>query len=263
MRYDPNGVLHALLAVLGSSSEPTGTRTARTALGEMGFRISESSVSRRLRELDDKGWTTPVGTKGRVLSSDGRQRLDQFEQVNPLNGVAAPAPVDVRDFRDVIDLLHARKAVESAAAADAAAHATDDDIAELQAVVNTHRDALGTPVMAEQPGLGVHRKVASIAPNPMLRMLTGLVLGPHLDRVEATLDIALGLEDHQHGVVDEHQEIVDAIAARDAERAERMVNEHFDHMITAAEEFLEKENVAVVDRLLAWMRTASMQENMQ
>jgi GntR family transcriptional repressor for pyruvate dehydrogenase complex len=259
MRYDANGVLHALLAVLGSSSEPTGTRTARTALDDMGFKISESSVSRRLRELDDKGWTTPVGTKGRVLSQEGRQRLEQFEQVNPMNGGAAQTSVDIRDFRDVIDLLQARKAVESAAAADAAAHATDADIAELRRVVDHHREALGTSAMAEQPGLGVHRKISSIAPNPMLRMLTGLVLGPHLNGVEATLDIALGFDDHQHGVVDEHQEIVDAIADRDAELAERRVNEHFDHMIVAAEDFLEKENVAVVDRLLAWMKTASAQ----
>lgn len=257
MRYDRNGVLHALLAVLGSSSEPTGTRASRNALEEMGFSISESSVSRRLRELDDKGWTVPVGTKGRVLSADGRSRLAQFEQVAPLTAAPPQSTVDIKDFHDVIDLLYARKAVESAAAADAAANATVADIEELQKVVDHHRTSLGTAAMIEQPGLDLHRRIASIAPNSMLRMLTGLVLGPHLDNVEATLDIALGRDDHQAGVVDEHQEIADAIAARDSVRAEKVVNEHFDHMILAAEQFLEEENVSVVQRLMDWMDSMS------
>lgn len=252
MAYDLNGSLHALLAVLESSVEPIGTRAARLALDEMGMSMSESSISRRLRDLDSRGWTVPVGTKGRVLSPEGRRHLSEFEQTAPSAPLQGHA-VDVRDVRDMLDLLYARKAVESAAAANAAMRATAEDIESLQKLVADHRCALGTERMANQPGLDLHRKIAAIAPNRMLKILTGLVLAPHLDRVEAVLDIALGSKTHQHSVVDEHQQIVDAIVSRDPARAEKAVDEHFDNMIEAGEKFVLGDGASMMERLLTWM----------
>lgn len=252
MAYDRNGVLHALLAVLDNSSAPIGTRSARLALKEMGLSMSESSVSRRLRELDARGWTTPVGTKGRVLSAEGRQQLVEFEKTGRAVPRTGPA-VDVRDVRDVFDLLYARKAVESAVAADAAIHATSEDIEKLQTLVLDHREALGTDRMLDQPGLDLHRRIAAIAPNRMLKLLTGVVLAPQLDRVMAVLDIVLGSKTHQHSVVDEHQEIVEAIIDRDPERAEKAVKDHFDNMLAAGEKFSLGEGAPMVERLLTWM----------
>lgn len=252
MTYDWDGTLHALMAVLESSTGPIGTRAARAALNEMGISMSESSVSRRLRELDSRGWTTPVGTKGRILSPEGRQHLVEFEQRAPT--VPRPAhAVDVRDVHDMLDLLYARKAVESALAANVAVHATDEDIENLQKLIADHRGDLGTARMANQPGLNLHRKIAAIAPNRMLKTLAALVLAPHLDRVEAVLDIALGSETHQHSVVDEHQQIVDAIVSRDPARAARAVNEHFDSMIEAGEKIILGDGAPIMERLLTWM----------
>ncbi|OHZ01627.1 FCD domain-containing protein [Salinicola sp. MIT1003] len=256
MAYDREGTLHALMAVLASSSAPIGTRSAQQALEEMGLNMSESSISRRLRELNERGWAISLGTKGRVISPAGREQLAEFEYSSPSKSPISRV-VDVRSVQDVLDLLYARKAVESAAAASAATHATTEDIKALQALLKKHREALGTEQMATQPGLDLHRKIAAIAPNRMLKILTGLVLAPHLDRVEAVLDIVLCGHLHQSCVVDEHQKIVDAIVARDAKAAEQAVDEHFDSMIKAGEKSIVGDNASIITRLLSWMDAVS------
>ncbi|WP_051154929.1 FCD domain-containing protein [Ruania albidiflava] len=257
MTNDREATMRALLTVLASAPGPIGTRSARLALLEVGIDVSESSVSRRLRELDERGWTVPMGAKGRVISAEGRRRHTELE-FSDRTTESLGRVVDVRDVRDLLDLLHARKAVESAAAADAARHAEQADIDELWELVGRHRDAVGTMELTQQPGLGLHRKIAAIAPNRMLKMLTGFVLAPHLDRVEAVLDIVLGAHDNQDAVVAEHAAIVDAIATGDAGRAEKVMGQHFDAMIGAGEKLLDGESASVVTRLLNWMDATSV-----
>lgn len=252
MTADREEVLRALLGVLAGHPGPVGTRAARAGLAEKGIDVSESSVSRRLRELDERGWSRSLGGKGRVLSPEGQRRQAELELSSRTSANLGLA-VDVRDVQDLLDLLHARKAVESAAAADAAVHAGADDIRALEDLVAQHRSAIGTPDMAGQPGLMLHRRIAAIAPNRMLKTLTGLVLAPHLDRVESVLDIVLGSPEHLQHVVEEHRGIAAAIAAHDPRAAERAMDEHFDKMIDAGQNLIVGENASVVSRLLTWM----------
>src|SRR5699024_8273298 len=102
--------------------------------------------------------------------------------------------LDVKDVRDVLDLLAARKAVETATAGDAALHATPEDVELLQKMLEGHRALIDSGRLTEQPGLGMHRQIAAIAPNSKLKVLTGLILARHLDGVEAVLDLILGSE---------------------------------------------------------------------
>lgn len=252
--------LHALLAVLDRAPGPMGTRAARQSLEELGLGMSESTVSRRLKELDERGWTVPVAAKGRVLSDRGRRVLDEREherahghgREHETAGVRPGGQrIDVRDIRDVIDLLHARKAVESASAADAATHASPKDLQELERLVHEHREAIGTEGMLRLPGLAIHRKIAALSPNPMLKTLTELILSPRLDEVEAALDILLGSDDQLRSAADDHRRILDTLRAGDAAAAEQAMNDHFDRMIEACERLVARGDSVVVERLLA------------
>lgn len=250
---DREPLLHALLAVMELSDAPLGTREARRALEGKGVELSESTISRLLRELDARGWSTPLGRKGRLISDEGRQRVREAEKAAEFSEPATL--VDFTDVRDLIDLLYARRAVESAAAADAARSVTEDEVAELQELMTIHERAMGTSAMDQQPGLSLHRQVASLTKNQMLQNLAGVVLAPHLDRVESVLDIILGSNDTHSSVLLEHQRIVDAVAQRDPTEAEIAVRVHFDGMIVKAKRFLDGENAALVRRLLQWIDT--------
>lgn len=251
-----NDVLYALLAVVGSGVGPIGTRTAQRSLEDMGLSMSESSVSRRLRDLDTHGWTSRVGAKGRVLSREGRQQLTDAQRTAPIKAATGPL-VDVKDVQDVLDLLVARQAVESAAAGDAAMHSAPEDVESLQPMLDNHRVLIDSGRLSEQPGLQLHRQVAAIAPNSKLKVLTGLMLAPHLDGVEAVLDLILGSKAHQQSSLEDHQEIVDAIVRRDSERAQKAMNDHFVRMVAATEKSLVGDGGGLLERLLVWVDPSS------
>src|SRR5712664_2814928 len=79
MLRDREGTMLALLGIVAVSGEPVGTRTAATALQERyDTKLSESTVSRLLQEMDRRGWTTPAGTKARVLTPEGRARHEKL-----------------------------------------------------------------------------------------------------------------------------------------------------------------------------------------
>lgn len=249
--WDREGALLTLLNEMSSLAGPMGTRLARQALERTGISISESSTSRLLRELDERGWSVPVGTKGRVLSAAGRERAREAA-FSARASASLQRAVDIKDMRDLLDLLHARQVVESAIAASAAQSATAAQIAELRANLAEHRAAVGSAAMSNQPGLTFHRCVASMTTNRMFSTLAGVVLAPQLNGVEAVLDIILGSKDQNETVIDEHEKIVLAIESGDPLLAEAAMREHFNTMMRSAEKFIDG-NELVFERLLVWM----------
>lgn len=253
MLKDREGALAALLRGVDQARSPVGTRAARSLLDAAGYRVSESSASRLLTELDDRGWTTPLARKGRVVSDMGRREAQRLEALG--SAWAFADPIAVRDVADLLDLLRARRAVESAVAYDAAKNASSAAVERLRALHEGHRQAVGSDAMRDQPGLQLHRQLASMAPNRMLNVLTGVVLAGNLDRIEAVLDIIIGSHHKDAAVVDEHEAIIDAVERGDAIGAETTMRAHFDSMITTVETYIVGSNEEMLRRLLNWVES--------
>lgn len=253
MLRDREGAMLALLRILAETTEPVGTRTAAAALqGTYDTKLSESTVSRLLQEMDQRGWTTPVATKGRVLTAEGRSRHERLVLAAQASDTLSSA-VSVHTVAGLLELLHARKAVESAVAADAANNCTERDIEDLRGFVQQQADELAVTPMDGRSGLPFHRRVAEMATNSMLRVLSGVVLAPQLDHVEHVMDIILGEHHQEMSVIDHHKAIIDAIEAGDADAAEAAMDRHFAEMIREAEQFMVGKNAEVVARLLEFM----------
>lgn len=257
MLRDREGTMLALLRILAEAQEPVGTRTAASALLE-GFdtKLSESSTSRLLQEMDGRGWTTPIAAKGRILTSAGRRRHEELVLSVQASATLTDA-VTVRNVQDLLELLHARKAVESALAADAAMRATDEDVHALEVLLQAQSKAAGAPSPdADDPvGLHFHRRIADMAGNSMLKVLAGIVLAPQLNHVEELMDIILGTHHQESSVLGQHQTVITAIGARDAAAAEAAMDAHFEQMISEAEQFLVGRNADMVARLLEFMES--------
>lgn len=255
MLRDREGTMLALLGILAEAEEPVGTRTAAGELKERyGTALSESTVSRLLQEMDRRGWTTPVATKGRTLTAEGRARNEERLLATRASSTLSSA-ISVHTVAELLELLHARKAVESAVAADAARHCTQQDIEDLRELAQQQADELALEPTGGRSGLVFHRRVADISKNAMLKVLSGVVLAPQLDHVEYVMDIILGEHHQELSVVDHHRVLVDALEAGDAEAAELAMDRHFAQMISEAEQFMVGRNAEVVERLLEFMET--------
>jgi DNA-binding FadR family transcriptional regulator len=247
-------VMLALLELISASAEPIGTRRAGAALAEQGVELSESSTSRLLRDMDARGWTIPVGIKGRRLTAAGRTHLESIASTRRA-GELLRRSVDVHGVQDLVDLLCARRAVESAAAADAARVASPQDVAELEAILASHLAAPRDARSSSLWGLAFHRRIASLSPNKMLRTMTDLALAPELDNVEAVLDMVLSHQQHEDVAPDQHGIVLAAVRARDPVAAEQAMYEHLTQMIGEVRAFVQGANKPMFEQLLAWAST--------
>src|SRR5690625_3153748 len=94
-----------------SREQPLGARQLYNYLQDANLKMSESTISRILRQLDKQGFTTSKGNKGRVLTEFGEDfvkglRTEQRWRDNL-------ADLALHTSEDVLDLLHARHAVEA------------------------------------------------------------------------------------------------------------------------------------------------------
>jgi DNA-binding FadR family transcriptional regulator len=242
----------ALLVAIDGSATPVGSRKARAALRSQGIDVSESTVSRLLRVLDDRGFTRALGAKGRVLTEEGDRltallsRRDRHEQM--LREATA-----VKDIAELLDLLHARRGVEREAARAAARHATDADASRLRELIEDHQARLARGESVRHGGLTFHQVIGDMTKNRLIGAMMQALFEPVLDDTEAILDVIIGNRRSEHRSVEEHIEIMEAIVARDPDRAEAAMAAHLGRLIAETEEFAATHHPELVTRLLTWM----------
>jgi DNA-binding FadR family transcriptional regulator len=249
--FDP-GPHSLLLLAIARADAPVVVFQARSALVEAGTDVSESTVARRLRELDAAGLTILLGKQGRVLTQAGSAHVGQLlatrrreEQIR--------AATTVHTSEALLDLLRVRRAVEPEAVREAAERATEEDINALRTMQREYvrRVAEGKDLPRDL-ALEFHRRVTDIARNPLLQATLSVALDRRLDRVEAALDVVLQRH-HVHEVsAQAHERILDAIEARDGAQAEELMRTHLTAMVAEVEKFTVEDDVGLLDRLLTW-----------
>ena len=241
----------AVLQAIDSVQGPVGARDLRRALSAQGRTLSEATVSRRLRELDELDLTTPAGRKGRLLTARGshvlRSRLRGREHHTLLDRAA-----DVRTATDVLHLLQGRRAIEPEAVRQGVGRADPASLAQLEAANQGHREALSGDGehIPRSLVLNFHRTVTSFTDNPFVAAMTRISLDPSLDHVEAMLDVILQTRHTSRKSVAEHAAIYEAFAAGDGEGAATAMREHLDRLIAETTSFINDHDPELVNRLL-------------
>ena len=242
----------AMLQAISASTGPVGARDLQRALSAQGQVMSEATVSRRLRELDEAGLTAPAGRKGRLLTAQGstalRSRLRGRERRALLDHVT-----DVRTASDLVHLLQARRVIEPEAVRQGVGRADPASLAQVQSAVQGHDAALaGHSERIPRPlVLSFHRIVTSFTDNPLVAAMTRIALDPSLDHVEAMLDEILYVRHASHKSVAEHAAIYQAFRTGNSDAAAAAMRDHLDRLIDETTAFVSSQEPEVVERLLA------------
>jgi DNA-binding FadR family transcriptional regulator len=162
--------------------------------------------------------------------------------------------LDIANLQDLLDLLNARRSVEREAAREAATRASEADVANLERLLETHRGRLGQGEIPRDDALEFHRTIGRASGNRVLRMMTDLVLNRRLDRIESVLDVIVGSHHSEALSLDEHEEIVGAIRARQSEQAEVAMQHHLDRLIQEVQATVDTGHAEIYERLLVWMK---------
>lgn len=231
-----NDILAVALQTLAVAKGPVGALTLAAALRASGVEMAEATAGRYLRRLDEGGLTRSLGKRGRVITPAGLRRLRDLRMRTKLaaQGERVAEAARSRGVDDLIDLLHARRAIEIEATRLAVQRATAEELAAIVAAADQHVDCVQGQERVERAH-DFHLLVAAASHNRMLAAMAEMFLDPANDLLAQLLDrIAAGagvVEDMAH----DHAQLAAALAMRDGEAAERLMRSHLDKLIRIAE----------------------------
>lgn len=204
---DPAPIVDALRAAILEGTYAPGQRLIEAELcDEHG--ASRFAVRSALRELAADGLVETQRNKG--------------------------ARVRIVPLEEALEIVEVRMVLEGLAAARAATHGSEDDIRELQHLVARMRSAVdnGELVVYSELNASLHRTIQRISANATCTRT--------LNRLRAQIvrhQFALSLQPGRPAVsLSQHEQIVAAIAARDAAAAERAMRDHLTSVLEAMRE---------------------------
>lgn len=237
MRQEKQLILFLILKIISESQVPVGSGYIRNQLLSQGFDISEATVGRILRQLDIVGHTEKIGFKGRVLTNIGWQKLDKLEHENKINhyGNELLNVIKVTGKRELMDILMARKAIESQLAKLAAMYITDSEIEELQKIIQIQRNHVETGESIAEDDLEFHKTIARVAKNRVLAAAMDLIR----QQVQLSPIFEYIRKEVKSTVLTDHENIFRAIISRNPEKAENAMIRHIENLEKDVERYWE------------------------
>lgn len=181
------------------------------------FGVGRPAVREALQSLHNSGLITiNHGERSRVNELNAASVLSKSDELARLVLDSAPANLD--------HLKHARQMFELGMVRVAAENATPEDIAELRGLIETQRSKLGDATAFISTDMAFHRKLASLANNPIILSVSDAMLG-WLFEYHVSLLHRSGSEDV---TLAEHAKIVDHIEEHDVEGAVEEMRRHLE-----------------------------------
>lgn len=213
-------VLDRLRAMIVSGELSAGDKVpSERALMER-FGVGRPAVREALQSLHTQGLITIThGERSRVNELNATTVLNQSDDVARLLLQAAPANLE--------HLKEARRMFELGIVRVAAERATPDDIARLRDVLKTQRDHLPHAEETQlfiEADMRFHTSIAETLQNPVITAASSAMLG-WLREYHVSLLHWSGREDV---TLAEHERIIEALAANDAQAAMKEMKSHLD-----------------------------------
>jgi len=175
------------------------------------FRVSRSSVREALRSLESQGFIESRQGDGTYIASKPVEFL-----VSPL------AYVISTEKEDQMELFEMRRMIEPDLAYLAAERATEEEIAMMEKVLALQEEQIGRGETGTDVDRNFHYIMAKAAKNKVILRITDNVM----DLLAESREQYLQVEGRPQKSILRHREVLDAIRARDPERAEKCMLEH-------------------------------------
>lgn len=223
------------LAIIRDADQPVGSGALSTLLRQLGHVLSEATVGRLLRDFDLAGYTQKAGFQGRTLSAAGKERLATLadKERSLLWGAEFAEALKGHNKEKLLEVLIARRAIESELASLAAINATEEDLMQLNGILDDQRRTLAAGGMTARQDVDFHALIASMARNRVLESAVGLI------RQDTQLSPVLEyIRKHVHSMIYiDHDNIRKAISSRQPAEARRAMTSHIDNLIADVERY--------------------------
>lgn len=232
----------AILAIIAESPGPIGQGTINQLLRLQGHSLSTPTVGRKLQDLEFRGLLEKKSVDGRLITAQGRRVLTEWNTEAKLRGSGEALLNTLKrgDKKHLLELLDARRIIESETAARAAQHASANAIRTMEDLLDQQQ------IRISEGGLGIdedvlfHEEIARASRNVVLESLvTFLRQNKRYNYIITSMRAVVGTR-----LVIEHRAILDAIRAHDPERAQRSMSSHIQNLAEDLNRFWGKRKVA-------------------
>jgi len=215
---------------IAESTGPIGQGALCFYLQKKGFVVSAPTIGRRLQVFEHNGLVRKVGVDGRTITERGLATLKQLdaEAQLRLSGEQLLRLLRQGDDKIILNLLFARRIIESENAALAAVAASATAVRKMEATIAKQQAEIDRGRLGLEFDIGFHLQVAELANNPVLYSLTAL-LREHEPYNVAVASAAAVLGHHS---VAGHRAILKAIKAHSAKSARVAMAEHLETLMT-------------------------------
>ncbi len=224
---------YLILECMSISKETMGSWTLKVLLDGRGVSISIASVGRALMILDAKGYTKLVSTKGRHITEKGISYLSEKRKVaehkyiqRRMDKSASPD-----DFCELLDLIRARRALESESARLAAIRATDLEKDKIMQGLREHQSIATCGKDPTGEAFNFHIKVAESTHSHFIIAAIQLFIF-YNEQMEYKFPY-LVTRDLGMQFYEDHQEIAKAILKSDPQNAESLMWAHMTNILEA------------------------------
>ena len=189
------------------------------------------AIKRAITEMDIYGHPGEIRLDERQLSQDLgvsrtpiREALSVLEQEGFVRTVPRRGVVVVRKTkREIVEMITVWAAIESMAARLAAPHITDAELAGLRALVDAFQDDPSDQIGEySDANMAFHKAIIRMGGVALMSALTE-ALFIHMRAVRA---VTMTQDNRARRSIADHRNIIAALAARDPDRASRLVREH-------------------------------------
>jgi len=224
-----------ILEALSTSSVAIGAGAIKAFLGKKGIVRSEAGIGRNLRELQEKGFVRKEGYQGHVLTRKGEEYLASLLESRARSQVARALVSRITsDEASLMDeILHARRAIETEAAALAAERATEEQLDGLRRNIEKQKRLLEAGMSNAELDRQFHSMILEASGNRLLSSMYRLI-GMNADLAKFFEEVRIR---HGSRLGVDHFEVFEAIAARNSKEAADIMARHIDHTIEDAKEY--------------------------
>ena len=213
----PTGSLHVpTLPQAGASVGQLAYDALRHAILTMDVYDPEAEL-----RLDEKTLAAELGvSRTPVREALARLEHEGLVRIMPRRGVF----IARKTKAEIVEMIIAWAALEAAAARLACERASDEEIASLRGLVATFEDGELRSHLDEysSANLRFHARIIELGHSPLIVEMADALLV----HVRAIRRRTIGDEDRVERSLVDHLEIIEALEARDADLAERLVREH-------------------------------------
>lgn len=234
MDYHDVKIEYEILSKIINNRLPTGASALALIVD-----ASQSTIGRKLLELEYKGCLEKQSNKGRTITEEGMRYFEKLDNYLLQAQVVQLLHASFSNKKKLLDILQVRRILEKETVSLATKRVTKKEIKLLETIIDNQSHEITHGFLGDTEDLKFHRTIASFSGNEVLEHLLALTL----TRKNAYSGFSYIRKKSTSSPVTDHRAILEAVKTGNAEEASRLIVAHIDGLIHNVNAYFEDREI--------------------